>query len=246
MQFPEERREHSSHRANEGNATPRLQHPSILIARPPLGVPVQPGKNLPHKRRDRTLRNAAQHEICLPAVEHSRPESEHATGHKQFPSVLGCRQRRCRPALPERLVRFIENHDEPRAAATFAAAKERAAAVAIATLTGARLFYEGQFEGRRVRLPVFLGRRPDEPVDEELRTFYGKLLETVKSGVFRDGQWNLCDCSGWADNQSFRNLVAWSWVSKDDRYLIVVNLSGGAAQGMYTLHGTLYGKKPGG
>ena len=146
----------------------------------------------------------------------------------------------------ERLVRFIENHDEPRAAATFAAAKERAAAVAIATLTGARLFYEGQFEGRRVRLPVFLGRRPDEPVDEELRTFYGKLLETVKSGVFRDGQWNLCDCSGWADNQSFRNLVAWSWVSKDDRYLIVVNLSGGAAQGMYTLHGTMYGKKPGG
>ena len=82
-----------------------------------------------------------------------------------------------------------------------------------------------------MRLPVFLGRRPDETVDEELRTFYGKLLETVKSGVFRDGQWNLCDCSGWADNQSFRNLVAWSWVSKDDRYLIVVNLSGGAAQG---------------
>jgi hypothetical protein len=131
----------------------------------------------------------------------------------------------------ERLVRFIENHDEPRAAATFAPAKERAAAVAMATLTGARLFHEGQFEGRRVRLPVFLGRRPDEPVDEELRTFYGKLLETVKSGVFRNGQWNLCDCSGWADNQSFRNLVAWSWVDNDDRRLIVVNLSGGAVQG---------------
>ena len=60
----------------------------------------------------------------------------------------------------EKLVRFIENHDEPRAAAAFSPAKERAAAVTIATLPGARLFHEGQFEGRKVRLPVFLGRAP--------------------------------------------------------------------------------------
>ena len=100
----------------------------------------------------------------------------------------------------ERLVRFIENHDEPRAAATFSPAKERAAAVTMATLPGARLFHEGQFEGRRVRLPVFLGRRPDEPADEELRAFYGKLLETIKSRVFRNGQWSLCECTGWPDN----------------------------------------------
>jgi Alpha amylase, catalytic domain len=131
----------------------------------------------------------------------------------------------------ERLVRFIENQDEPRAAATFGPAKERAAAVAMSTLPGARLFHEGQFEGRKVRVPVFLGRRPREPVDEELRTFYRELLETIRSPIFRDGKWSLCDCTGWSDNPSFRNLVAWSWVNKDDRFLIVVNLSGDAAQG---------------
>jgi Alpha amylase, catalytic domain len=130
----------------------------------------------------------------------------------------------------EKLVRFIENHDEPRAAATFAPAKERAAAVTMATLQGARLFHEGQFEGRKVKLPVFLGRRPDEPVDEELRAFYGKLLETMKSPMFRDGQWSLCDCTGWPDNPSYRNLVAWNWIHNDDRCLIVVNLSGDAVQ----------------
>ena len=27
------------------------------------------------------------------------------------------------------------------------------------------MFHEGQFEGRKVRLPVFLARRPDEPAD---------------------------------------------------------------------------------
>jgi hypothetical protein len=131
----------------------------------------------------------------------------------------------------ERLVRFIENHDEPRAAATFSPARERAAAVTMATLPGARLFHEGQFEGRRVRLPVFLGRRPDEPADEELRAFYKKLLRIIKNPVFREGQWSLCEHTGWADNPSFRNLVAWNWVGKDVRYLIVVNLSGGAVQG---------------
>jgi Alpha amylase, catalytic domain len=131
----------------------------------------------------------------------------------------------------ERLVRFIENHDEQRAAAAFSPAKERAAAVTMATVPGARLFHEGQFEGRKVRLPVFLGRRPDEPVDEPLRAFYKKLLETIRNPVFREGQWNLCGRTGWPDNPSFRNLVAWSWTAKDDRYLIVVNLSGSTSQG---------------
>src|SRR5215213_5645783 len=42
-----------------------------------------------------------------------------------------------------RLVRFLENHDEPRAAATFTPDRERAAAVVIATLPGALLWHEG-------------------------------------------------------------------------------------------------------
>ena len=52
-----------------------------------------------------------------------------------------------------RLVRFLENHDEPRAAAELPPERERAAAVAVATLPGATLWHEGQFEGWRVRLP---------------------------------------------------------------------------------------------
>ena len=65
-------------------------------------------------------------------------------------------------AYQDGMVRFIENHDEPRAAAAFPPGKARAAAVAVLTLPGARLLHEGQLEGRKVRLPVFLGRRPEE------------------------------------------------------------------------------------
>jgi Alpha amylase, catalytic domain len=124
-----------------------------------------------------------------------------------------------------KLLRFIENHDEPRAAATFSPAKQRALALTVATLPGIKLFYEGQFEGRKVRPPVFLSRRPNESVDEDLQGFYRTLLQTIETPVFREGHWNLCDRTGWPDNESFQNLVAWSWQKDDERYLIMVNLS---------------------
>jgi glycosidase len=63
-------------------------------------------------------------------------------------------------AYQEKLVRFTENHDEPRALSVFSPAKARATAVTVATIPGAKLFHEGQFEGRMVRLPVFLGVVP--------------------------------------------------------------------------------------
>jgi hypothetical protein len=134
------------------------------------------------------------------------------------------------PGYQHKLVRFLENHDEPRAAAVFSPAHERAAAVVIATLPGARLFHEGQFEGRRVRPPVFLGRRPDERLDGELRAFYTKLLQATNNPVFRDGEWSLCERTGWSDNPSYLNMVAWSWTKDEARYLIVVNLSDRSSQ----------------
>jgi hypothetical protein len=130
----------------------------------------------------------------------------------------------------EGMVRFIENHDEPRAAATFPDGKGRAAAVAILTLPGARLLHEGQFEGLKVRLPVFLARRPAEPVDHDLAAFYGRLLKEVNRDVFRNGEWSLCERSGWPDNQSCQNILAWCWVKDDERCLVVINFRQEASQ----------------
>jgi glycosidase len=130
----------------------------------------------------------------------------------------------------EGMVRFIENHDEPRAAAAFPDGKGRAAAVAVLTLPGARLLHEGQFEGRKVRLPVFLARRPEEPLDQDLAAFYGRLLQEVHHDVFRNGEWRLCEKSGWPDNGSCLNILAWCWVKDGERYLIVINFRQEAAQ----------------
>ena len=126
-------------------------------------------------------------------------------------------------------VRFLENHDEPRAAATLPPAKLRASAVAVATLPGATLWHEGQFEGWRVRLPVFLGRRPSEHVDGDLRTFYVRLVAGVATR--RTGHWAMCGFTGWPDNHSWQQLLAWTWHDEHRRTLVVVNYADREAAG---------------
>jgi hypothetical protein len=135
----------------------------------------------------------------------------------------------------ERLLRFIENHDEPRAAAAFPAGKARAAAVAMLAQTGARLVHDGQLDGRRVQLPVFLGRRPDEQPDPDLRAFYERLLEGISDDVFRTGAWQLAEASGWDGNDGWRNLLAWVWHGDGSRKLVVVNLGDARAEGRVSL-----------
>ena len=134
------------------------------------------------------------------------------------------------PAYQEGLIRFIENHDEPRAAATFGPGQARAAAVVMSTLEGARLYHDGQFEGRRTHVPVFLGRGPDEPADAELRGFYERLLRAIADAGLRDGEWQLCTCEGWPDNDSYQRLVSWCWTTPASRHAVVVNLSDAPAQ----------------
>jgi Alpha amylase, catalytic domain len=130
----------------------------------------------------------------------------------------------------ERLIRFIENHDEPRAAATFAPEQARAAAVVMSTLLGARLYHDGQLEGRRTHIPVFLGRGPDEPRDDDLRAFYERLIRAVGDADLRDGAWQLCDAAGWPDNASWQQLLVWGWSAGDHAHLVVVNYAAVPAQ----------------
>ena len=68
----------------------------------------------------------------------------------------------------DKLARFLENHDEPRAAATFSPEVHKAAAVMTFLSPGLRYFHEGQFQGRKKRITPHLCRRPDEPLDADL------------------------------------------------------------------------------
>ena len=140
------------------------------------------------------------------------------------------------PAYQAHTVRFVENHDEPRAASVLAPAAARAAAVVALTVPGVALLHEGQEVGRRVKVPVTLGRRPDEPPDADLAAWYGRLRAALATGM-RRGTWAPAPVEGWPDNRSCEQLVAWTWVTADAGHLVVVNLSDGAADGRIRLEG---------
>ena len=98
------------------------------------------------------------------------------------------------------------------------------------TLPGAKLLYEGQLEGRKIRPPVFLARRQSEPVDADLQSFYHHILAVITQADKLGGAWQLCERSGWPDNGSYMNMPAWCWSQNESHHLIVVNFSSNQSQ----------------
>jgi glycosidase len=138
------------------------------------------------------------------------------------------------PEWQRHCVRFVENHDEPRIAAELGGAEHRAAATVALTLPGVALLHEGQAEGRRVRVPVTLGRRPREDADADLRAWYDHLLAALAGGL-RRGTWAMVPVDTWPDNCSGDDLVAWTWTAADEQHLVAVNLSEHRADGRIRL-----------
>jgi glycosidase len=135
-------------------------------------------------------------------------------------------------AYQDRSLRFLENHDEPRAAATFLPPLQKAAAVVALTARGMRFIHEGQMDGRRVHVSMHLGRRPWEPPDDDLRAFYTRLLAVLKRPELHDGQWHLAPIrEAWQGNATHHQLLVSSWQSGDRRLLVAVNYGGVQAQG---------------
>ncbi|MBZ0275620.1 MAG: alpha-amylase, partial [Anaerolineae bacterium] len=128
-------------------------------------------------------------------------------------------------AYQKRSIRFIENHDEARAAESLGLRRSRPAAVLISTLPGGTLLHQGQFEGARVKLPVQLGRQPYEPVHEELQGFYRQLLAEIQHPIYGNGDWQMFDVEPGKENNSHENLIAYGWQMDNQYRLIVVNLT---------------------
>jgi hypothetical protein len=139
---------------------------------------------------------------------------------------------RADPDYQSRMARFLENHDEPRAAATFAPDVHEAAAIITFLSTGMRFFHQGQFEGRRKRISPHLVRAPKEPTDETLHQFYERLLAVLRRRTVRDGQLRLLDCvPAWDGNGTWDPFLIFAWQgSGDDRLLVTVNYAANWSQ----------------
>ncbi len=137
-----------------------------------------------------------------------------------------------------RSARFLENHDEPRAAQAFGLDRHLAAALIAFTLPGMRFFHEGQLEGRTRRVPVQLRRRPQEPVNAELHQFYQLLLRELRDPTLREGRWRLLDaCAAWEGNSSCGQFIVYRWQHPDHApRIITVNFGPDQAQCYVPLH----------
>jgi hypothetical protein len=119
-------------------------------------------------------------------------------------------------------VRFLENHDEPRAAATFSPGTHQAAAILTFLCPGLRFIHQGQMEGLTSRIPVHLSRGPVEPVNSELEQFYGRLLDCLRHPGLH-GEWRLLDCrEAWEGNWTRDCYIGFAWRAADHPSLIVV------------------------
>ncbi len=131
------------------------------------------------------------------------------------------------PEYQNKLARFLENHDEPRAAATFSEAMHKAAAIATFLPPGLRFFHQGQLEGRLKRISPHLVRAPAEAVNQDLKIFYERLLKILRQPVVRQGQWQLLECvPAWDGNPSWEKFIGFAWHdSSGARLLAIINFS---------------------
>jgi hypothetical protein len=132
----------------------------------------------------------------------------------------------------DKLARFLENHDEPRAAAVFPPEVQEAAAVITFLSPGLRFFQQGQFQGRTKHISPHLGRAPDEPSNQEIAKFYDRLLAVLRRPVVRQGEWRLLECvSAWEGNWTRDCFLAFAWqLAGEHRLLVAVNYAGNESQ----------------
>ncbi|MYE25731.1 MAG: alpha-amylase [Chloroflexi bacterium] len=143
---------------------------------------------------------------------------------------------RAAPNFLRSSLRFIENHDEPRAMETLGEDRQRAAAALICTLPGASLLHQGQLEGKRIKLPVQINRAADEPARPMLKRFYRRLLHEVSRSIYHDGSWRMIEAEPiHSDDFTYQNLIVYTWSDAGDKRLIVINLSGGWARATVAL-----------
>jgi glycosidase len=129
--------------------------------------------------------------------EHARPVRDHFYADKEFQL---------------KSARFLENHDEPRAAGTFRPEVHPAAAVLTYLCPGLRFFHEGQLEGRTKKVSVHLQRRPKEEINPALGEFYARLLACLKQREIREGEWRLLECvPAWEGNWTSDCFVSFAW-----------------------------------
>jgi hypothetical protein len=131
-----------------------------------------------------------------------------------------------------RSARFLENHDEPRAAAVFPNEMHFPAALLTFLSPGLRFFHQGQLQGWKQRISPHLCRGPEQPTEAAIEAFYRRLLELVRQAIVRNGTWQLLEgVAAWEGNSTAECIIAFAWSDATGRqWLVTVNYAPNQSQ----------------
>lgn len=120
-------------------------------------------------------------------------------------------------------LRFLENHEEQRAASRFAHPDHhRGALLLTGMVPGMLLCHHGQEDGRRLHASLQACRRPVEEGSDAHRTAYHELMRLLSEPARHDGTWQLLEPA----NEGGRNLIGCLWsLPVHHSLLLVVNAS---------------------
>lgn len=130
---------------------------------------------------------------------------------------------RASPDYQGHCVRFIENHEEQRAAARFPNPDHHRGALFITGMApGMLLCHFGQEDGRALHSSLHARRRPPEAGSDPHRAAYRDLLRLLGEPARQDGSWSLLECRGGGP------VVGMLWsLQSHHNLLIAVNASWG-------------------
>jgi hypothetical protein len=132
-----------------------------------------------------------------------------------------------RAAVLPHLAHFLENHDEPRAAAVFPFEVHKASALISYGLPGLRFFFEGQLKGHSLRSPIQFCTSPKQPEDEALSRFYGRLTGLLVEMGSEAGEWIRIEPEpASTGDDGWKHFVSFAWQKENGKHwLVVVNFS---------------------
>ncbi|ACC97586.1 Alpha amylase [Elusimicrobium minutum Pei191] len=133
-----------------------------------------------------------------------------------------------------RSIRFISNHDEESALKAFGKEKSLAAAAIISTIPGAKMFSLDQILGHKEKIPVQYTLESEKD-DEEIISFYQKLLSIINHPSFHGGQWTVKKVLSVNDSLTYKNVLCCSWVQGIEHKIVVINYSNAEAVCKVTL-----------
>ncbi len=123
-------------------------------------------------------------------------------------------------------LRFLENHDEPRAAGAFSLERHKAALVILSGLPGMWLLHHHEADGAQIKLPVQLARYPHEEVNQELHEFYQKIL-TITANISKGCRWVLLPVRrAWEENYTAYQFIAYALIADGQiKNIVAVNFA---------------------